>query len=201
MKAIYKRWTQEFESDPEQQAKCAEDEDDDLMFQRNKRQKKAQGRKHGRFNLMIRRTYGTKAVAFLVIQMWRFNADLMDGIASTLRDDEGHALDDPPPDGPYVKWMKEVACKRHRAGHAVWRNVANNSVSWSQQSQEQRNLWYRFNDGTLTRARNEAAKKYGYGALFNEQEDVCMVLGEEQSFQQRSMDAHSGIHLVNAMLA
>ena len=189
MKHIHHVWQEEFFATPEQQDLIARDRAEDEG--KPKRQKKTQSRKHSRFNMHIRHTYGNKAVAFLIIRVGRFNADLLDGVAETLLANEGHQDNhtDQPPNPPYLRWMKEQARKRHRAGHAVWRKVCEHSDSWYQLSWNDRDLWYLFNNGTLTKERNDAARKYGYGAVFNEQEDICMVLGAEQSFAERSLDA------------
>ena len=89
--------------------------------------------------------------------------------------------------------MKHHACKTHRDGHAVWRKVFEHRKSWYHLSWKEQQLWYDFENGTLTKARNDAAQKYGYGALFNEEEDIIMVLGAEQSFQMHALDAYTGI--------
>ena len=82
MKNINHVWQEEFFNTSGKQERIARDQEQDRG--KPKKQKKTHDRKHSRFNLMIRRTYGNKAVALLIVQMERFNASLMDGIADAL---------------------------------------------------------------------------------------------------------------------
>ena len=60
----------------------------------------------------------------------------------------------------------------HRQGNHVAKLVAENWEAWWNLSSYAQELYWKYQDGTLLEERNEAAKAFGHGLLYNDRGEV-----------------------------
>ena len=93
---------------------------------------------------------------------------------------------------PPLRLRKVKAVTAFRRGKHLANVIQDRWQSWWQFSSEEKNLYHLYNDGTVLRERNEAAKNYGHGLLFDEQEEAIRDLAEEKCFTYRTLEKDCG---------
>ena len=192
MEFIVNAWRTEYEESEHQQGLIQRDREEDQAVGRS--QKKQASRRHGRFNMHLRREYGNQGMCRLIIQCGRFDSVLLEAIEKELQAEEG--LEHVQKPDAVLKWKKSQAASKHRAGKTIYRKVQEGgTVTWNALSWSEQGLWYRYNDGTLLKERNEAVGAYGHGAVFSPDEEVILQMATDRCFSLRVLDALCGIKI------
>ena len=87
------------------------------------------------------------------------------------------------------------ATNAYRQGKHVAKLVDQNwDVRWNLSSYQQE-LYWKYQDGTLLEERNEAAKAFGHGLVYNDREEIIAQLAMEKCFTYRAMEELKCPHL------
>ena len=184
MQSLMSYWKDEYESSEEQQEMIRRDKENDKP--KNRKDKVASERRHGRFNLHIRRTYGNAAVCRCIIQNGRFDEVLLTAIFQTMNEKE------PDEDDSLVrekKVRKMKATNAHRYGRYLANLIQRSSNEWYTFNGRQRCLYYAYWNGTLLKERNAAAKAFGSGSLFDREGEEIAQLTLEKSLSFKATEA------------
>jgi len=184
MKAVMKLWKNEYEQSDDQQQKIHETQESDRK--RRRKDQVTDKRRHGRFNLHIRRTHGNAAVCRCIIQTGRFDDVLLDAMMESLRKEKEPVDDDQSRKAKKIRKMKATSAHRH--GRYLAKRIEQDSNAWYTFSRFEKYLWYAYKDGRLVVERNAAARALGTGSLFNPQDEETAQLTLEKCFAYRTIE-------------
>ena len=183
MQNIMRHWKEEYESTEEQQQMI--DRDKEMYYKRSRKEPNLQSRRHGRFCLHIRRTYGNAGVCKCIIQTGRFDEVLLQAIMEALPQEEPNEDEA----AAHEKKVRHIrAAHAHRRGRYVTRLVNKDPHAWWKLSHHERQLYYAYKDGTLIKERNESSRACGSGSLFSQEDEETAQVTLERCFTYRTIE-------------
>ena len=123
METLIRDWKLEYEQEESQQINIERDKDQDKG--KSSRTKETHRKRHSRFGLHLRRTYGNQAVCRCILQCGRFDDKLLDCILDTVQEHVAQE-DRDEEELTQKKWAKVRATNAFRRGKHLVKLVEQN---------------------------------------------------------------------------